>query len=338
MTALAGLVRAARGSCLRGETGGEAERRASGGGGWGTCAGVRVAMYAVAAAAARRMGAGAIAGDLARRSSPRRRATRLGWDGSGAPAASSSPPPPPRCRASKTATTDGKKRKKGKGGAWGTAGAAEMEEYIASGGLIDRAGSRGRLCGGHGGGASRAACLEAVLTSAGAALKPSVRTLADAAAAGPSHGGAATAPPSRRFWRLRRRRSWRFGPPASLARVGAGAEAVRPTNLALAWRCSGAPRTFDRAGARRGRAMLCLEAVVHQRRALHPRAIAPPRLLYGGGGGRRRRRRRGDGTAASAGARGGESRGATGPRGATKGADEGRPRAQVDREGEEATG
>ena len=299
MTALAGPVARLVDSCLRRGDGSGRRKEGGGvggGGGWGTCAGVRVAMYAVAAAAARRMGAGAVAGDLAAAVVPAAaRDAVLGWDGSGAPGASSSAAAAAR-RASKTSTTDGKKRKKGKGGAWGTAGAAEMEEYIASGGLIDR---RGGVAGGGFAAATAAVraaaldCLEAVLTSAGAALKPSVRTLADAAAAEAASAAVAqaTAPPSSPAF-------LEASTDAQLAVRAAAYEALlasvlaprpfRPTNLALASALFRRARTFDPALARvAGRAMLCLEAVVHPAAPpLHPRAIAPPReLLYGGGGG-----------------------------------------------------
>ena len=298
MTALAGPVARLVDSCLRRGDGSGRRKEGGGGGGWGTCAGVRVAMYAVAAAAARRMGAGAVAGDLAAAVVPAAaRDAVLGWDGSGAPGTSSSSAAAAAARrASKTATTDGKKRKKGKGGAWGTAGAAEMEEYIASGGLIDQ---RGGVAGGGfaaATAATRAAaleCLEAVLTSAGAALKPSVRTLADAAAAEAACAAVATAtaPPSSPAF-------LEASTPAQLAVRSAAYDALlasvlaprpfRPTNLALASALFRRARTFDPALARvAGRAMLCLEAVVHPAAPpLHPRAIAPPReLLYGGGGG-----------------------------------------------------
>ena len=299
MTALAGPVARLVDSCLRRGDGSGRRKEGGvvggGGGGWGTCAGVRVAMYAVAAAAARRMGAGAVAGDLAAAVVPAAaRDAVLGWDGSGAPGASSAAAA--ARRASKTGTTDGKKRKKGKGGAWGTAGAAEMEEYIASGGLIDR---RGGVAGGGfaaGTASTRAAaldCLEAVLTAAGAALKPSVRTLADAAAAEAASAAvaAATAPPSSPAF-------LEASTPAQLAVRAAAYDALlasvlaprpfRPTNLALASALFRRARTFDPALARvAGRAMMCLEAVVHPAAPpLHPRAIAPPReVLYGGGGG-----------------------------------------------------
>ena len=192
-----------------------------------------------------------------------------------------------------------------------------MEEYIASGGLIDR---RGGVAGGGFAAATAAVraaaldCLEAVLTSAGAALKPSVRTLADAAAAEAASAAVAqaTAPPSSPAF-------LEASTDAQLAVRAAAYDALlasvlaprpfRPTNLALASALFRRARTFDPALARvAGRAMLCLEAVVHPAAPpLHPRAIAPPReVLYGGGGGgggggrrrgmgRRRRRRRGAG-------------------------------------------
>jgi hypothetical protein len=297
MTSLAGPVARLVDSCLRrGDGSGRRKGGVAGAGaGWGTCAGVRAAMYAVAASTARHMGAGAASGDLAAAVMPSAaRDAVFGWDGSGAVGASSSAAAAAD-RASKAASADGpggKKRKKGKGGAWGTAGAAEMEEYIASGGLIDRRG-------GSAGGASSAAtaavraaaldCIEAVLTAAGASLKPSVRTLADAAAAEAASSAviAATQAPSS---------------PAAVEASSAASVAVRraaydallasvlaprpfrPTNLALASALFRRARLADPALASvAARAALCVEAVVHPAAPpLHPRAIAPPRELYGG--------------------------------------------------------
>ena len=129
-------------------------------------------------------------------------------------------------------------------------------------------------------------------------------------------GGRGPAPPSSRcFWRLRRRRSWRFARPRTtlLASVLAP-RPFRPTNPRSRPRCSGARgRSTRRWRAPRGGDVLGGCGIPRRRR--RPRAIAPPREVLYGGGAAAATTTAGDGTAASAEARGGRSRGATGPRG-----------------------
>ena len=262
-----------------------------------TCAGTRVAAYRVASAAARALGPASAAGELALFVVPHAaRDAVFGWGSGGdTPAASGA-----------AAGGDGKTkarsggRKRGAGGAWGRAGADEMDAFLASGGSMDR---RVGLAGGgvgHNADLTREAALdalEAILTTGGAMLPANVRTLADAAAAEAASRAvlAATAGygsgtsqslsfEARVPAAVRARR-------AAYAALLASTLAPRPfraTNLPLAASVFRAARLRDPACAvEAARAALAVEALLHPAAPpLHPRAIAPPRALeaeLGGG-------------------------------------------------------
>jgi len=258
-----------------------------------TCASIRAAAYRAAAAAARALGPASAAGELALFVVPHAaRDAVFGW-GSGGD--ESSPASGTAARGVDAKTKMSKSRKKGAGGAWGRAGADEMDAYLAAGGLMDR---RGGLAGGglgHNADFVREAALdalEAIVTSGGAMLPANVRTLADAAAAEAASkavlaatagygSGTTQSLESRSPMAVRARR-------AAYALLLASTLAPRPfraTNLPLAASVFRAARVRDAAlSAECARAALAVEALLHPAAPpLHPRAIAPPRGDMNGG-------------------------------------------------------
>jgi hypothetical protein len=258
-----------------------------------TCASIRAAAYRAAAAAARALGPASAAGELALFVVPHAaRDAVFGW-GSGGD--ESSPASGTAARGVDAKTKMSKSRKKGAGGAWGRAGADEMDAYLAAGGLMDR---RGGLAGGglgHNADFVREAALdalEAIVTSGGAMLPANVRTLADAAAAEAASkavlaatagygSGTTQSLESRSPMAVRARR-------AAYALLLASTLAPRPfraTNLPLAASVFRAARVKDAAlSAEAARAALAVEALLHPAAPpLHPRAIAPPRRDMNGG-------------------------------------------------------
>jgi len=258
-----------------------------------TCASIRAAAYRAAAAAARALGPASAAGELALFVVPHAvRDAVFGW-GSGGD--ESSPASGTAARGVDAKTKMSKSRKKGAGGAWGRAGADEMDAYLAAGGLMDR---RGGLAGGglgHNADFVREAALdalEAIVTSGGAMLPANVRTLADAAAAEAASkavlaatagygSGTTQSLESRSPMAVRARR-------AAYALLLASTLAPRPfraTNLPLAASVFRAARVKDAAlSAECARAALAVEALLHPAAPpLHPRAIAPPRGDMNGG-------------------------------------------------------
>ena len=217
----------------------------------------------------------------------------FGW-GSGGD--ESSPASGTATRGADAKTKMSKSRKKGAGGAWGRAGADEMDAYLAAGGLMDR---RGGLAGGglgHNADFVREAALdalEAIVTSGGAMLPANVRTLADAAAAEAASravlaatagygSGTTQSLEARAPMAVRARR-------AAYALLLASTLAPRPfraTNLPLAASVFRAARNNDAAlSAEAARAALAVEALLHPAAPpLHPRAIAPPRNMNGNDG------------------------------------------------------
>ena len=259
-----------------------------------TCASIRAAAYRAAAAAARALGPASAAGELAVFVVPHAaRDAVFGW-GSGGD--ESSPASGTATRGADAKTKMSKSRKKGAGGAWGRAGADEMDAYLAAGGLMDR---RGGLAGGglgHNADFVREAALdalEAIVTSGGAMLPANVRTLADAAAAEAASravlaatagygSGTTQSLEARAPMAVRARR-------AAYALLLASTLAPRPfraTNLPLAASVFRAARNKDAAlSAEAARAALAVEALLHPAAPpLHPRAIAPPRNMSGNDG------------------------------------------------------
>ena len=296
--ALDGVLRAGAGGLNRGSGEREASgKRGSGdgdAGGPATCATTRAAAYRVAAAAARALGPASAAGELALFVVPHAASDAVfGW-GSGGDArsvdANLNLHAGVKSKAVKSkAIQSGRKKARGSGGAWGRAGADEMDAYLASGGLVDR---RGGLAGGGVGSAADAVreaaldALEAIVTSGGAMLPAGVRTLADAAGAEAASRAflAATSVGSgsgsgmleaRVPAAVRARR-------AAYALLLASTLAPRPfraTNLPLAASLFRAATLRDPALSNEAaRAALAVEALLHPAAPpLHPRAIAPPR-------------------------------------------------------------
>jgi len=151
----------------------DALRRGGGGGRAGTCAGTRSALYATAAAATRGLGAAAAGGDLVSAVVPYAALDAVrGFGGRGG---GESFERGGSDDAASRSVGQKKTKRRGKGGAWGQAGADEMEAFLASsGGGYALARRGGSLAGGAFGVAScvvRAAALEyleTALTVAGA--------------------------------------------------------------------------------------------------------------------------------------------------------------------------
>ena len=291
--ALDGVLRAGAGGLNRG-SGSDASGKPGSGDGDArpaTCATTRAAAYRVAAAAARALGPASAAGELALFVVPHAASDAVfGW-GSGGDARSvdANLHAGVKSKAVKSKAQSGRKKARGSGGAWGRAGADEMDAYLASGGLVDR---RGGLAGGGVGSAADAVreaaldALEAIVTSGGAMLPAGVRTLADAAGAEAASRAflAATSVGSgsgsgmleaRVPAAVRARR-------AAYALLLASTLAPRPfraTNLPLAASLFRAATLRDPALSNEAaRAALAVEALLHPAAPpLHPRAIAPPR-------------------------------------------------------------
>jgi len=291
--ALDGVLRAGAGGLNRGSGSDASGKRGSGDGDArpATCATTRAAAYRVAAAAARALGPASAAGELALFVVPHAASDAVfGW-GSGGDARSvdANLHAGVKSKAVKSKAQSGRKKARGSGGAWGRAGADEMDAYLASGGLVDR---RGGLAGGGVGSAADAVreaaldALEAIVTSGGAMLPAGVRTLADAAGAEAASRAflAATSVGSgsgsgmleaRVPAAVRARR-------AAYALLLASTLAPRPfraTNLPLAASLFRAATLRDPALSNEAaRAALAVEALLHPAAPpLHPRAIAPPR-------------------------------------------------------------
>ena len=278
----------------------DANLRASGGNvggssrGAATCASTRVATYALAAAAARAFGPAAAANELAAVVIPAAAADAVaGWCGVGA--AGGGDASGAADAAKRAAAKPGASKKRKKGGAWGQAGAEEMEAFLAAGGLLDR---RGGVAGGSAGAAAyavRAAALDALdaaLVAGGAATTPRLRTLADAAVAEAAAAAVAAATAATSTAAFVEATS-----PAAVAARRAAYDALltsalaprafRPENLPLAIAAFRAAKRADPAlGDHAAKALLALEAMMHPAAPpLHSSAIAPPRAERNPAGG-----------------------------------------------------
>lgn len=296
--ALDGVLRAGATPALNRGSGSDASGKRGGGGGGGdarpgaTCATTRAAAYRVAAAAARALGPASAAGELALFVVPHAASDAVfGWGSRSHPGSvdeNRTLVHEKKSLRDAVSQRRPKKNPRGSGGAWGRAGADEMDAYLASGGLVDR---RGGLAGGGVGSAADTVreaaldALEAIVTSGGAMLPAGVRTLADAAAAEAasraflavcsSVGSGSGMLEARVPAAVRARR-------AAYALLLASTLAPRPfraTNLPLAASLFRAATLRDPALSNEAaRAALAVEALLHPAAPpLHPRAIAPPR-------------------------------------------------------------